>query len=307
MSSFALWFETESGENERFCADVHFNLWNLHGHRNYFPCLDVGIKIVSPEYYSKVFFYIPWEINSTDFQDLGKSLKTSELLCAVFNEDYKMLQNAQSKIVCAENNAAKMNIYCLDVENDVSFFNSYGGTVVSFDRPKQLIGSHDTEYYRFRIGGKCLKNIIKSYNPRNILLQSAISTTEAIDFRFNDYRSLPLSLLEIMQEGKKYQIGKVHFFLIVEPDVDLIYSSTIPMARELEKDIWERYYEDVGQENVVAYHWKFKSEDAQNRIENCIMFVKARIHVCNWKTIISYIICAGGLAVVYNFLSHLLF
>ena len=113
-----------------------------------------------------------------------------------------------------------------------------------------------------------MKNIIKSYKPQNVFLQSAFSISEAIDFRFNDYRSLPLSLLEEIRNGNSYSIGKVHFLLITESDVDLVFYSATPSARELEPSVWNKYYEKLCGKKVVAYHWKVKSESKGKLIEN---------------------------------------
>ena len=308
MSSFALWFETDSNEGSDFIADIHFNLWNLHYRKAKPPFLDVGIKIYDPQKYSKVFFYIPWIINKNDIIDLGQYLKSSDMLCTIFNDDYTLSQEPHSKIIKAHNVSDKSNIeiYCLDTNSDIVVDNKYNGTVISFDRPKLLSGT-GTEYFRFRITSSSFKKIIKPYNPKNVFLQSAFSTVEAIDFRFNDYRSLPSSLLEIMRDDVSFKIGKVHFLLITESDVDLLYSSISPTARELEEKIWTDYFKKLGKKHVVAYHWRVKSENKEKLIENCIMFVKTRVHTCNWITVILYIVFAGLLAVLFNYISHLLF
>lgn len=309
MSSFALWFSGVEGYNDCFNADVHFNLWSLHHKNGDLPCLDVGIKIHTPQGYSKVWFYIPWEISKDDLRDLGKSLAETEMLCTVFNEDYTLLQYAQSKVIQVKDNDGTLafSIYCLDIQNDLKVEHQFGGTVVSFNRPNQLGEPSAAEYYRFRICSDGFDCIIKCYSPSNILLQSAVSTTEAIDFRFNDYRSLSPSLIEAMRAEKSYEIQKVHFLLITEADVDLQFSSTAPTARELEKDVWKRYYPGVEKKNIVAYHWKFKCESAGKLIENCIMFVKLRVYTCNWRTIGLYLAGAATLAILFNYISHLLF
>lgn len=308
MSSFALWFGTSKNVIEDYRADVHFNLWNLHYKQAGPPCLDIGIKIYAPQGYSKVFFYVPFAVSKEGICDLGQYLKTTEILCTVFNEDYTIAQEAQSKVLHIENNnkSSIINIYCLDIDNDVSIEHRFDGTLISFCRPQQLADSTIIEYFRFRISNEKLGEIIKCYNPQNIFLQSAVSIVEAIDFRFNDYRSLPSSLLEVMRNGKSYQIGKVHFLLILESDVDLQFSSMCPTARELERGIWKKYYDKLGNKNVVAYHWKFKSESKDKLIENCIMFVKTKVHKCNWQTIIIYIVVAGILAILFNLISQLL-
>lgn len=308
MSSFALWFEASQEVAENYWADMHFNLWNLHYKQAFPPCLDIGIKIYEPQGYSKVFFYVPFIVAKDAICDLGQYLTTTDILCTIFNEDYKIAQEAQSKVLHIENNnkSSIINIYCLDINNDVEIEHRYDGTLVSFGRPRQLTESKVTEYFRFRITSEKFKEIIKYYSPKDILLQSAVSIVEAIDFRFNDYRSLPPSLLEIMRSGKSYQIGKVHFLLILESDVDLQFASICPTARELERGIWKKYYNKLRNKNVVAYHWKFKSESNEKLIENCIMFVKTKVHKCNWGTIIMYLVVAGILAILFNFISQLL-
>lgn len=140
-----------------------------------------------------------------------------------------------------------------------------------------------------------------------MFLQSAFSVSEAIDFRFNDYRSLPSSLLEEVRGKSNYNISKVHFLLVTEADVDLQFSSITPTARELESHVWNKYYKRLFNSKVVAYHWKFKSDNNDKFIENCIMFVKTKIHKCNVLTILIYILIAGLLAILFNYISHLLF
>ena len=90
----------------------------------------MGIKIYQPQGYSKVFFFVPWRIEKNDISDLGNFLKSTEILCTVFNEDYTISQESQSKILNvydSDGNPA-INIYCLDIENDITLVEKYGGT-----------------------------------------------------------------------------------------------------------------------------------------------------------------------------------
>lgn len=307
MNSFALWFD-KGAHADDFAADIHFNLWNIHNRKAQPVSLDVGIKIYAPNGYSKVNFYIPWEVKKDNILDLAEYLKDTKMLCTVFNEDCEISQGAQSKVLHVTNTKQDLdlNVYCLDIQNDITIENKYDGSLITFERPKQLESSNTTEYFRFRINSKGFKNIIKLYSPDNVLFQSAISITEAIDFRFNDYRSLPSSLLEKMREGVSYKIGKVHFLLLTESYVDLQYSSISPTARELEKGTWKDYYSNMGKKNIVAYHWKFTSQQAGKLIENCIMFVKTKVSKCNWKTILIYVVVAGLLSMLYDFIFNLI-
>ena len=194
MSSFALWFESNEDSHEGFVADVHFNLWNLHYRKAKPPFLDVGIKIYQPQGYSKVFFFVPWRIEKNDISDLGNFLKSTEILCTVFNEDYTISQESQSKILNvydSDGNPA-INIYCLDIENDITLVEKYGGTLLTFSRPHQLSGSV-VEYYRFRISSSktrffiqliCLSvQYLLSEYMKPFLVHKAIICC-LIDFRF---------------------------------------------------------------------------------------------------------------------------
>jgi len=201
---------------------------------------------------------------------------------------------------------AVMGIYCLDVKNDIKVENKFDGTLISIPKPTSVNGQLPI-YFRFRIQSRMLKKIIKCYNPQNIFLQSAFSTIEAIDFRFNDYRSVHPSLLEQIRLQKSYNIEKVHFLLVTEADVDLQYSSVSATARELEKDVWKQYFPYIKSKNIVAYHWKFKSINSEKLIENCIMFVKTKVHKCNWLTILLYLLVLGAITMFFEFISRLIF
>ena len=76
--------------------------------------------------------------------------------------------------------------------------------------------------------------------------------------------------------------------------------SSLAVARELETKIWNEYFNSLVNKNVVAYHWKFKQEDDNKLIENCIMFLKTRVHECNWKTIIIYLLTISLLALIHS-------
>lgn len=120
-----------------------------------------------------MFFYVPWTIHKGDLRDLGQHLKTTEILCTVFNEDYTVAQDAQSKVLHIEDAAKSplFNIYCLDIENDVELQHRCTGTLFSISRPSQFEGSSTTEYYRFRIQNSCFNEMIKCYSPQNLFLQ----------------------------------------------------------------------------------------------------------------------------------------
>ena len=308
MGSFALWFDSNNSSCD-FKADVHFNLWNMHYKKATPTSLDIGIKINNINTSTVINIYIPFEINKSNIIDLGCRLKTSEILCSVFNEDYVVSHTGNDKkvTVTSKEGLPVMRIYCLDISNDIKIETKYDGTVISFECLDELANLNIPIYFRLRITSYNFRQIIKPYKPHNIFLQSAISIIEAIDFRFNDYRSLNSSLLEEMRNSISYKIGKVHFLLLTEADVDLQYSLAGVTARELENKVWNGYFDNIFNKNIVAYHWRFSSETSNKLIENCIMFVKTKVYRCNIKTIIIYILILGVLTVLFNYISHLLF
>lgn len=308
MNSFALWLDSKAEIDNGTKAEVHFNLWNMHYKDALPPFLDVGIKLNNVSDFNCINFFVPFVLANTDISDLGSVLKEGNILCTIFNEDYIVSQNGGSKLLTVQNNKSEavMGIYCLDVKNDIKVENKFDGTLISIPKPTSVNGQLPI-YFRFRIQSRMLKKIIKCYNPQNIFLQSAFSTIEAIDFRFNDYRSVHPSLLEQIRLQKSYNIEKVHFLLVTEADVDLQYSSVSATARELEKDVWKQYFPYIKSKNIVAYHWKFKSINSEKLIENCIMFVKTKVHKCNWLTILLYLLVLGAITMFFEFISRLIF
>jgi hypothetical protein len=110
-----------------------------------------------------------------------------------------------------------------------------------------------------------------------------------------------------MRTGVSCKIRKVHFLLLTEADVEISFSTVMALARELENNIWNGYFESITDKNIVAYHWKFKQEDETKLIPNCIMFVKTKVHKCNWRTILVYLLSLGIITLFLAFLERMLF
>ena len=115
MNSFALWFNSQSAEPEDFIADVHFNLWNLHYYKAMPPSLDIGIEIENSSKCNTINLFVPFKIDINNIYDLGKTLKSSEILCSVFNEDYISSHQGNEKVFKVNDSSyiPIMNIYCM--------------------------------------------------------------------------------------------------------------------------------------------------------------------------------------------------
>jgi hypothetical protein len=121
------------------------------------------------------------------------------------------------------------------------------------------------------------------------LLESAFILTEIIDFRVNQRRNLPDSLVEITKKGIPVKFTKTHFFLMREASDDYIFSQGLHDCRGLEKDIWEEYI--GGKYNfkrITAYHWKESELHSDFGI-----FSKFRSFHAGWWTLLAALIIIG--------------
>lgn len=306
MNNFALWFLQKEKKEDEFTAEVHFNFWNLHYKKARHPFLDVGIKLKDSQNCERINFFVPFSIKMDDIEDLGCKLNNSDLTCSVFNENFTVKKESKSKFieVFSKDGEKSFNIYELDIKTDLKLEEKYEGTIISFPNPKS---EKSIIYFRFRIKLPKKNNLIKYYRAKNIFLQSAFSKIEAIDFRFNEYRTLSPSLLEEMGKNIYKNIKKVHFLVLTEANVEILLPYTFKNVRELENNVWEKYYSNIFDKKIVAYHLTYKGENKDDTVENCVVFIKSKVHRCNFITIGIYLIFAVGLGMLTNYISSLLF
>lgn len=160
-------------------------------------------------------------------------------------------------------------------------------------------------YFRFRIKGPGISSLVQKYDSKDSPFNSAFSRVEIVDFRFNDYRTLPdcaNNHVEAKHSSFRLNTMQAHFLLMADSGVDVDSGVTLKEKRLLEDGLWDDYLK-VGHSaseskrfgrhraasdfsNLVAWHWK-KGDLAP--VDGYRMYLKLRIHVCNFITIVKYL------------------
>jgi len=278
--------------------ECHFNLWMLNrsGHRRRRECdcfLDIGIMLSHADDSTHINIFIPGRIDKPNILDLGVLFRDrTELVSAVFNEDYAVLARAGEKTIEVQktDTTRLFDIYMLDIDSDVSIESQFGGSTARIRIPEHL--KDRKHYYRIRLTCAFVDLIGHTYTPpASSILEGAFFQTELIDFRVNENRNLPVSLRETIRQHGNIHFTKTHLFLMREASDDYVFSHKPPSGRQLEKDTWKTYVGlDRPFEHITAYHWKDTAPHS-----SFSMFVKFRSFQSNMRTVL---ITVGVIVVV---------
>jgi hypothetical protein len=309
VNCIGIWLSNQYDQQARE-LECHFNLWMLkrisHRRNEKLDCfLDIGIKLHRQDGSTHVNIFIPDKIDKSNIQDLGIIFKDhTELVSAVFNEDYGVLIRPNEKTVEVQqaDKTLLFDIYILDLENDVSIQSQFGGSTISIHIPDHL--KNKTHYYRIRLKCAFVDRIGYVYTPpASSILEGAFFQTELIDFRVNEKRILPDSLLETIRQSGAVVFTKTHFFLMREASDDYIFSHKSPGGRQLERDIWKVYVgEDYSFEQITAYHWK-----EATRHDSFSAFAKFRSFHSGWRTLLIAVGVVIVLSILGGFIANFLF
>jgi hypothetical protein len=291
MNCIAIWC-THTPAQQKAQPDeleCHFNLWMLNSislrRRGRLDCfLDIGVMLRHADELSYINIFVPGQLDKSNIQDLGLTFKNNtELIPAVFNEDWVVLVPPKEKAIEVRGgeDAPSFDIYMLDLENDVSVERQFGGSIIRIRIPEHL--KKKKHYYRIRLKCPFVDQTGYVYTPpASSILEGAFFQTELIDFRVNEKRNLPSSLLETIRQNGEVCFTKTHFFLMREASDDYVFSHKPPGGRKLENDIWNSY---VGKgysfKQVTAYHWK---ESVSHK--SFSVFVKFRSFHSSLRTIL---------------------
>ncbi len=209
MNCIAIWLThtpTDQFASEVNDLECHFNLWMLNtaGHQHHvknLDCfLDIGIMLNHADNSTHINIFVPDEIDKSNLQDLGLTFRDrTGLVSALFNEDYGVLTRANEKVIEVQKADATplFDIYMLDIDNDISIERQFGGSTIRIRVPDHL--RNKKHYYRIRLKCAFVDQTGYIYTPpASSFLEGAFFQTELIDFRVNEKRNLPSSLLEII-------------------------------------------------------------------------------------------------------------
>lgn len=300
MDSFAIWYKPKPGIDKKTIElEVHINLWNLwneeKGKESFDNFMDIGIMVEDIEEISNINIFIPNKIYKDEITDLGNCFKEhTALVPIVFNRDYVVKTTQAGKMVEVLNrdNELLFNIFRLDTNNDLEIINRDYGSVVKIVVDDSI--QKGKTYYRIRIKSGYIDSLSSIDKPANAILESAFACTEMVDFRLNEKRNLPDSLLNEIHKDGEVIFKPIHLFVMREADYDYIFSSgSLYRSRELEKNLWAQYIgNNYSFKKLIAYQWMEKSS------ESLYVFVKFRFRRSNWKTILYFILWALLIAVV---------
>lgn len=279
MESFAFAYKLKNGQNnnslnDNFAAECHINVWKidaggyiLSNTKLYF---DFGLMINSKIEW--IYVYIPFDFveNNRDFDLIKKLQNNNQLLCTVFNSDYKteVKQGDTFGKVMDNENRPQFFLHQLgSTKFDIFPFyktcsknkTKIAGKLLKIhiqDAPSEI----NKVYIRFRIEPIEITEIVKSEHISNDFLQAAFSQIDMYDFRINEIRNISTDVMDKIKEDE-YRLltfDKVHLFYMADTRENVANGSSIKQdSRLLEKDLWATYLPDnCYRRNYIAYHWK---------------------------------------------------
>ena len=330
----AIWLESQElskggqhdNESSQTCEQsgiqVHLNFWKLPDYN----ALDIGIEF--PVLINgKVNIFINTQ-NKIEAKDITEILKIDTVINTVFNEFISTTscpvltscRKAERTLENSLNRSSEKSLdksskaFCLCCLSDpIHICKKNSGTLVTFSisnhRCDRRCGC-SRQYIRLRLYGDGIDKIyIKDKIPAS-KFEYYTSKREFIDFRLNNARSLPQSLLE---DGVSYPtLNKVRCFLMVESAEDLsLYSKNYKKVRAIEKENWSLYIkavipyiQDKDEEDffdrftakgrkkhraILAYQW-----NADDPAIDFSLFAEIKRSEVSWRTFFFFLIMTTG-------------
>lgn len=327
MRSFLLEYEsrskTETGKETEI--DIHINLWRVNEKDSYTRIvLDFGFMIYDIKNIKYLILYCPFYIASVN--DLGKSLsKHPKIINAIFNEECEVVSNIhpnRTKITKkgddfkqSHNEQDSFILYTL-YDSLICYENKNKFSCIKIDLSNILSGNEcnissilDQNKYYFRIRllpkNNDFMNILKRENEHiNILQDSSLRTTEIIDFRINDFRSVTETLKEEAYRLNTFNISSVHYLIMRNSTDEYISGADKYKSRILENEVWNDYIELSEENDIVAYHFKeiSKKEGSRNYITSFKNLSRFKYPLNVKKRLFRYLLIIVGISIFSNFL-----
>lgn len=334
MESFGCWYKriTEDGKAARGYSlskeetpqtpyfDVHVNFWFLNDilkQKVKKPYLDIGIKIGDYRELLNVVFSFPFQLTKENIVDLAPMMSTKSNASLVFNEECEIETKNEYTIVQIpkdEKDNDKLLIFPLkQAVEDVFELTDYGDRsyiTIKFDTFRRYLetnvelDAYPSLYIRFRLKDVELHNVLYfDSEPFNKSLDSAFSGTRIFDFKINEKRNINKSIAARMDiQGESLaEFNQVHFLVMEPSSYDMVsYSQNQMTCRELEKDSWNEYLEELNDKagHILAYHWKKKAKDSNHKVRDFSCFAKINYQKMQSKTVLAYVLVVLGLGVI---------
>lgn len=237
---------------------------------------DFGLMVEDIKSISNIILYCPFHIDKVE--DLGGKLSQKpDLIEAIFNEDCEVLSKIhpnRTKIT-KRGDKEKFILYKLD-KSLINFHDQdeYGKININVENilsgneeGLETLNCTNTYYFRIRIHPKNNEYIyiLKRENENiNLLQDSSLRTTEIVDFRINDFRSITENMKEEVFRLNTFNIKSIHYLIMRRSTDEFISGSDRYKSRLLEREVWKDYI-DLNNNDVIAYHFKEVYEKLDDR------------------------------------------
>lgn len=268
--------DNQSNESNEV-AELHINVWKvscgtLSSDVKIF--FDFGLK--TKKIVESIYVYIPFEIfeDGKEYDLVKKLQNNNELLCAVFNSDFKT-ETAQGNTFslvkdCNDNPLFYLHQLGSTKFNPTLFHIGKGkkrkiiGTLLRINIQDAPTNGCDYTYIRFRVQPKKVKDVIKTEHISNDFLQAAFSKIDMFDLRVNETRDINTDVMDKIR-GDDYipfTFDKVHLFFMADSKENVENGSSIKVdSRLLENNLWSPYLPQEARKcNYIAHHWKKRQE-----------------------------------------------
>ena len=282
MRSFLLEYKKRDSSSEDTEIDIHINLWGVNAQRSEnapVMVFDFGFMVKNIKNVSRIIMYCPFHIG--DVEDLGcKLFQKTDLIEAIFNEDCEVSSKIHPNRIkitkkgdsfkSSDSNKTEFMLYKLN-KSLISFSDQheYGrieinvGNILSENENNfSSINRVNTYYFRIRISPKTNEPIciLKRENESiNLLQDSSLRTTEIVDFRINDVRSITEDIKEEVFRLNAFNIKSIHYLIMRNSTDEFISSADKYKSRLLEREVWKDYIK-LNDSDVIAYHFKEVSD-----------------------------------------------
>jgi hypothetical protein len=269
--TLALWYESNERpvDGHEPCLELHFNLWReLPGSES--DALDVGFRIKERHAIEKLCLFFPVKILPDDIEDLSNRLKDDRTLSAVFNETL-IVDDFDDSVFAAVNpynSRVSFHVIAFNKLSDINFIElkdcaDSTGTIVQFRKSLFDRMQHVGDYYlrfRLKLAGGLKQLFVSSFSPKDKMFVSAFYTTDIIEFRLNERRNFPSSLLKSASQMKWPDVCAIYFILVRDFKAELIRAHTdFHKMRRLENNLWSDYVSSLTNEppeHMFLYHWR---------------------------------------------------
>lgn len=273
-------------KNNKEKLEFHINIWKVErGRYRLKPKLYFDFGIKAKFKVGKLCLYLPFEIDESEFKDLGKVLyNQKDLLSTIFNDEMctKTLSNDCYCEVGHYNSDEKFYLYQLgSLNKEITSSEEEGDTKGTYieltinGKPDDNNTINDDEFFyvRFRVKVKNIDQVVITQHLSNDLLQAAFSKTDLYDIRINELREVHPKISEKMKV-EKYRIcsfSKIHIFYMADVHEVIENGSSLKQdSRILEDKKWCSYEPrtDLHNSIFIAHHWKRREKNNEDNNDN---------------------------------------